>query len=161
MLGYAPGELVGKPTRTLFGSAQSWRAVGEDTYARLRNKGIIEDDARLATKDGKSLWCRSLGRAIDDANPEAGAIFAISDAQERRTAELALRESEAMYRNLVETSNDLIWSVDIEGRWTYLNGAAVRRIWGAAAADMLGQPFSASLATEVRERDLVVFGRIF
>ncbi len=157
MLGYAAGELAGKPSRLLYGSEKSWKTVGTDTYARLAAGGIIEDDTRMVRKDGTTIWFHSLGRALDPANPQAAAIFAFSDAQDRRAAERALRESEEMYRNLVETSNDLIWSVDREGRWTYLNGAAVRRIWGGEAADMLGRAFSDSLAAEVRERDLAVF----
>ena len=161
MLGYEPGELAGKPTRFLYGSDRSWKAVGTDTYARLAGGGVIEDDTRMVRKDGTPVWCRSLGRALDAGNPEAAAIFAFSDAQDRRAAERALRESEEMYRNLVETSNDLIWTIDREGRWTYLNGAAVRRIWGGEASDMLGRPFSDSLTGEVRERDKAVFNGIF
>jgi diguanylate cyclase (GGDEF)-like protein/PAS domain S-box-containing protein len=161
MLGYGPGELVGRPTRVMFGSTKSWDAVGRDSYERMRDGGIIEDDVRLARKDGMPLWSRSLGRAVDSVNPFASAIFAFTDAQERRIAERALRDSEEMYRNLVETSNDLIWSLDLEGCWTYLNGSAVRRIWGGDAAEMLGQPFHASLASGVRERDRAVFQRVF
>ncbi len=72
----------------------------------------------------------------------------------------ALRASEAMYRNLVETSNDLIWSVDAAGRWTYLNPAAVQRIYGCQPGELLGREFREVLAQEVRERDLALFGRI-
>ncbi len=161
MLGYAPGELAGKPTRFLYGSAKSWETVGADTYSRLAGGGILEADTRMVRKDGTPVWCRSLGRALDAARPESAAIFAFSDAEDRRAAERALRASEEMYRSLVETSNDLIWSIDLTGCWTYLNAAAVRRIWGGEAADMLGRPFSDSLADEVRERDKVVFNAIF
>jgi diguanylate cyclase (GGDEF)-like protein/PAS domain S-box-containing protein len=161
MLGYGPGELVGQPTRLLYRSAEAWDAVGKDTYGRLSEGGIVEYDVQLVRKDGSLTWCRSFGRAVDAGNPQASAIFAFADAQESRAAERALRDSEEMYRNLVETSNDLIWSLDLEGRWTYLNGAAVRRIWGGEAAEMLGQPFHASLEGAVRERDCAVFGRVF
>ena len=161
MLGYGPGELVGRPTREIYSSGRSWGAVGKESYERLRGGGIIDDDVRLARKDGSLLWCRGLGHSVDVGNPQGSAIFAFSDIQERRAAERALRDSEAMYRNLVETSNDLIWSIDREGRWTYLNGAAVRRIWGGEAAEMLGQPFHASLAGAVRERDCAVFRQVF
>lgn len=160
MLGYAPGALAGVSTRGLYRSENAWNRVGSDTYERLRSGGIIEQDARLARKDGTPLWCRVLGRALDPGRPEAAAIFTFSDVQDRRTAETALRHSEALYRNLVETSNDLIWSCDRAGLWTYLNPDAVRRIWGGEAADMIGQPFSATLAPAVRERDIAVFRQV-
>ena len=74
--------------------------------------------------------------------------------------ESALRKSEAMYRNLVETSNDLIWSVDAEGRWTYLSPAAARRIYGCEPARAARPRIQGVLAQEVSERDVAIFRRI-
>ena len=75
-------------------------------------------------------------------------------------AEQALRRSEALYRSLVETSNDLVWSCDLEGRWTYLNPAAARRIYDGKAADLVGTPLQELTAPELRERDAAVFARV-
>ena len=52
----------------------------------------------------------------------------------------ALRRSELTYRTLVESSRDLIWSVDLNGRWSFLNGAA-RTIYGYDPAEMIGRSF--------------------
>ncbi len=160
MLGYEPGELAGRSTRMLYHSEAAWRAVGRDVYAHLGEGGIVERDARLVRKDGSRLWCRALGRVIRPDAPQEAAIFAFADADARVAAERALRASEAMYRNLVETSNDLVWSVDAAGNWTYLNPASVRRIYGCEASELLGAPFADMLAPEVRERDHAVFRRL-
>jgi diguanylate cyclase (GGDEF)-like protein/PAS domain S-box-containing protein len=159
MLGYAPGELAGRPARVFYPSDEAWRGAGR-MYEQLRNGGIFEGDGPLARKDGARLWCRALARAINPDAPQEAAIVVFSDISERRVAELALRRSEALYRSLVETSNDLVWSIDAEGRWSYLNPAAVRRIYGCKASDLLGQPLHDLPAPELRERDMAVFGRV-
>ena len=60
-------------------------------------------------------------------------------AEKRRIIQLLI-ESEGRYRDLVETSHDLIWQTDAEGRFTYLNAAA-NEIFGLAPPDLLGRCF--------------------
>lgn len=65
-----------------------------------------------------------------------------------------------LYRTVLETSGELIWSLDREGRWTSLNPLAARRIYGREAAELLGRPFTELVARELRERDYAVFQRV-
>ncbi|HEY9653776.1 MAG TPA: PAS domain S-box protein [Coleofasciculaceae cyanobacterium] len=60
---------------------------------------------------------------------------------ERKQAEAAIVQSERNYRELVETSQDIIWSVDEQGNFTFIN-SAVKRIFGYEPEEMLGRPFS-------------------
>jgi len=159
MLGYAPGELNGRDARTLYRSEKSRRAADQG-YEGLRDGGVVEGELELVRKDGSALWCRLLSRAVNPRSPEESVIAVFTDVTERRAAERALRASEALYRSLVETTNDLVWSVDREGRWTYLNPEASRRIYGAAATELLGRPWHALAAPPLRERDVAVFERV-
>ncbi|OGA24717.1 MAG: hypothetical protein A3I02_02090 [Betaproteobacteria bacterium RIFCSPLOWO2_02_FULL_67_26] len=60
-------------------------------------------------------------------------------AEKRRIIQLLL-DSENRYRDLVETSHDLIWTTDAQGRFTYLNAAA-QAIFGLAPKDLIGRCF--------------------
>jgi diguanylate cyclase (GGDEF)-like protein/PAS domain S-box-containing protein len=159
MLGYGPDELNGQSSRMLYPSDDVWRAAGEG-YGVLRGGAVHEGEMKLRRKDGAVLYCQVVARATDPEAPQRSAIVTYIDISERHAAELALRKSEAMFRNLVETSNDLIWSVDLAGRWTYLSPDAVRRIYGCEPGEMLGREFRETIAQEVTERDLAVFTRI-
>jgi diguanylate cyclase (GGDEF)-like protein/PAS domain S-box-containing protein len=65
-----------------------------------------------------------------------------------------------LLRDLVETSGELIWSLDLEGRWTYLNAAAVR-FYGRQPGELIGRPFAELVARGLQERDQAVFSRVF
>jgi len=59
--------------------------------------------------------------------------------EKRRIIQLLL-ESESRYRDLVETSHDLIWTTDGDGRFTYLNNGAID-IFGTAPRELMGRCF--------------------
>ena len=59
--------------------------------------------------------------------------------EKRRIIQLLL-ESESRYRDLVETSHDLIWTTDALGRFTYLNNGCVD-IFGLQQKDLIGRCF--------------------
>ncbi len=59
--------------------------------------------------------------------------------EKRRIVQL-LVDSEQRYRDLVETSHDLIWATDALGRFTYLNNAA-QDIFGLPPKALLGRCF--------------------
>jgi diguanylate cyclase (GGDEF)-like protein/PAS domain S-box-containing protein/excisionase family DNA binding protein len=60
-------------------------------------------------------------------------------AEKQRIIQLLL-DSEHRYRDLVETSHDLVWTTDPQGRFTYLNNAA-REIFGLSPHELSGRCF--------------------
>ena len=71
----------------------------------------------------------------------------LTAALRRKQVEEALRESQARYQNLVETSHDLIWSVDAEGKITFLNRAA-KEIYGYEPEELIGHSFTEIMDSE-------------
>jgi PAS domain S-box-containing protein len=87
------------------------------------------------------------------------AVHLAGIALESKRAHEALRQSEKQYRDLVETSNDLIWSVDAEGRCTFVNRGAAQRILGYEPEEILGHPFTEFMVPERAQQDVETFAR--
>jgi PAS domain S-box-containing protein len=64
-----------------------------------------------------------------------------NDITQRKTSMDELRRNESKYRTLVETSHDVIWSVDNESRVTFMSPAAMR-IYGYEPRELLGRPLT-------------------
>jgi len=71
----------------------------------------------------------------------------------------ALKKSESLFQDLVETTQDLIWQCDAEGRYIYLN-PAWEEVFGYKAEEMLGKKFTDFQTAEWAERDLKEFRRL-
>ena len=76
-----------------------------------------------------------------------------------KLSEEKLRNSELLYHSLVETSQDLIWRCDAEGRYTFLN-PAWEHTFGYELDEMLGKKFSDFQTPEDGRRDQIEFNRL-
>ncbi len=65
-------------------------------------------------------------------------------------------ENEKLYKDLVQSSQNLIWKCDLEGNFIFLN-SAWENTHGYKIEEMLGRPFSDFQRPEVFERDVVEF----
>ncbi len=73
--------------------------------------------------------------------------------------EAALKNSESQYRHLVETSQDMIWSVDIDGLITFVN-PAVKQIYGYEPQEMIGRALIDFISPTQVAQDKVVFEHV-
>jgi PAS domain S-box-containing protein len=153
-LGYSPEELLSRPFLDFIHEddrARSARELGR--LQRGENTIVIDFENRYRHKDGSYRWL--LWNAY--VSSEDGLIYGVGrDITDRKRSEERLRESERKYRDLVETSSDLIWSVDKGGRFTFVNRAA-RRIYGYEPEEMLGRPIADFETDEQRVKDEEAF----
>jgi PAS domain S-box-containing protein len=142
MFGYPAAEIVGQPLDRLIPAR--YREVHR---SHIRSFGETGATARSMGKLGNISGLRASGEdfsaeaSISQLEIDGEKLFTVilRDVTERKVVERALHESESKYRNLVESSSDLIWSTDAEGRITFIN-EAVRRIYGYEPEEMLGRP---------------------
>jgi PAS domain S-box-containing protein len=130
-------------------------AAQRDYLERRVQHYIIE--YRLRCKDGSYKWIMSRGQAVwDERGVAVRFIGSMTDISDRKQAEAALSESEKKYRNLVEASQDIIWSLDAEGRYTFVN-RAVKHIYGYDPEEMLGRLFVDFMPPQQAAKDQKVF----
>ncbi|MEA5603731.1 PAS domain S-box protein [Nostoc sp. UHCC 0252] len=78
---------------------------------------------------------------------------------EHLLVEAALKKSETQYRHLVETSQDMIWSVDIDGLITFVN-PAVKQIYGYEPQEMIGRNLTDFISPKQIIQDKAAFERV-
>ena len=84
---------------------------------------LFECEYRVRKKDGSWAWLLDRGRVVArtaEGRP-ARVIGVHSDITSRREADLALRESEARFRNMADHAPVILWVTDPSGRATFLN----------------------------------------
>jgi len=96
---------------------------------------------RIKTKDGHLRWVEDRKTSIfSEKGNFLGIDGAVFDITERKRNEVALRESEKKFRDLVEDINEVIYSIDAKGIVSYIS-PAVRRFFGYEPKNIIGKSY--------------------
>ena len=94
-------------------------------------------EERALTKDG-FRWQAWLNTAILNKDNQVEAIIAVGrDINDQKKIELALKKSEKQFRDLFNSITDLIYTQDMEGRFTSVN-PAMQRLFGYDMDEFIG-----------------------
>ena len=158
VMGIPSGEFGGKMEAFLEGVHPDDRAeVRERLAATLKRGEQFVHEFRTLDRDGTVRHLRSQAKLSRDEFGWPTRLYGTSqDVTARTLAVQELMQSEQKYRDLVETSNELIWSVDLQGRLSFVN-QAVREVYGYEPEEVLGQIFTVLLAPEKIDVDWKVF----
>jgi PAS domain S-box-containing protein len=80
-----------------------------------------------------------------------GRLIVVRDISKEVQAQKALFESEAKYRNLVESTKDWVWVIDVKGRHTYSN-QAIRDLLGYEVDELINISAFSIMHPDDRER---------
>ncbi|WP_162924308.1 PAS domain S-box protein [Rubrobacter indicoceani] len=132
--------------------------VGQTLYAdpddrerfaeRVRRFGEVTGyEVKMVRKDGSEVWVSLAGRALADENGEfAGFEGTTEDISARRAAEEARRESEAIYRSVVENASEGIFVIEVGSQRILEANDFLRRSLGYSAADLAGMTLAELIA---------------
>lgn len=120
----------------------------------LRRHGHVTDfEAQLTSDEGKSFWVM-LSAALTTFDGKPAAFVSFNDITERKHIEQALRDSERHYRLLAENAFDVIWTMDLQGNFTYVS-PSVERLRGYTVDEVMQQTADQALTPESAQRAAV------
>ncbi|HEX6125602.1 MAG TPA: PAS domain S-box protein [Pyrinomonadaceae bacterium] len=96
-----------------------------------KSRVTLEVNSTVIVKDGEPTAVQGIARDVTD----------------RKQAEAALKESESRFRDLFENANDLIYTHDLQGKFTSLNRAG-ERITGYSREEAVNMQISQVVAPE-------------
>ena len=133
MLGYNLDEIIG---RSLFDFLDEEGKSVTRSNMKKRRQGIDQVfEFRLVRKDGTSFWVLVSSKALLEKDGRfAGSMSMLTDITERKEAEEKIKR----LANIVESSNDAIITISLEGIVTSWNKGA-EQIYGFMAEEVLGK----------------------
>ena len=131
MLGYEVEELLGRPSHSIWHHTKPDGSTYPEEecliYTTYRNGAVHRVSNEVFwSKDGTGFPVEYVSTPIYDQGRVAGAVLTFADITDRKQSEDMLRESEDRYRDLVEHSQELICTHDLEGRLLSVNPWAAR-----------------------------------
>lgn len=145
--GYAAADVIGKNPRILNSGLTGesvfqamWQALGQghtwtgEFINRRKDGGIFCEEAHIAP--------------VFDKDGTITQYVAVKlDISERKRTQEELRLSEERHRMLADNASDVIWTMDLEGRFTYVS-PSVEKLRGYTAAEVMQQTLSEVLTPE-------------
>lgn len=118
----------------------------KDDQKVLEGNDLFIDGSVKDTK-GNTIFFKNRQFRIDqsDGTKLIGGISL--DVTREKQAEIELKESEEKYRTMIETSNDLIWIINLEGNFTFINKKA-EETTGYTKDEWLGQSYKPLILEE-------------
>jgi PAS domain S-box-containing protein len=133
--GYSRDEVIGRTAGDL-GIFADLTEYGRFVSAIREHQAVKGMELKCRIKTGGIRTCRfSSGVILMGGRPYI--LSSVEDVTERRNAEEALRESEEKFRSLIETSPDIIWEIDLQGKFRYVS-PMVTTVMGYSPEELAG-----------------------
>ena len=151
LLGISPEQRQGR-------EVWQWVHPEELPYVRSRRQDLLRGGAgtrvrvqmRLRHRDGSWRWTDCWATNLLEEPGVRAVVISSRDISHLKGVETDLRDSEERYRGLVEDASDIVFSTDLEGHFTSVNGMG-ERISGYGREELVGAPLLKYAAAESHE----------
>ena len=129
---------------------EDWPRVSESLNLHLAGKlPTFEVEYRIMNKSGDWQWALARGNvsAVDEEGKPTRMAGVFADITERKKTEEGLRNSEDKYRFLAEHASDLIWTLDLNLRTTFVT-PSVEKVLGFTPEERMLQQVEDQLTPE-------------
>jgi len=160
LMGYSRNEMSGQDFRIYLD--QTCRDLVVNNYL-LRQSGAPAPssyEACIIRKDGSKIFVEISSSVISSLKGEKQTVAQILDITDRKKAEIALRESEAKYRSILENIEEVFYEVNLKGDITYVNDAA-EKLLGYTREELIGLNNRAYTTLETAKRMFNIFNRVY
>ncbi|SFR80996.1 PAS domain S-box-containing protein/diguanylate cyclase (GGDEF) domain-containing protein [Mitsuaria sp. PDC51] len=165
LFGYAPGELLGQPTRQLYLDEASFREVGEAAYPAIESGRRYRQQLRMRRKDGTPVWIDLSGASVS-GNESLWMMIDVSALKESEATarHLAVHDALTGLPNRVRFTERLAGALTLLGErvglvavcWVDLDGfKELNDQFGHEAGDVVLRVVAQRLQAGVRNHDLV------
>ena len=115
-----PDEIIGKTDYDFYNKELAEKYRGDDK--RILESGKTEYIKEKYIQNGQEGVIQTVKTPIKDEKGKKNGILGIFwDITEHTQIEEALKESEERYRTIIEYSNDMIWTLDTQGHYQFVN----------------------------------------
>jgi len=137
MFGYAEHEAVGREINELI-VPPAEHDRGWMLQKSVLDGDVVAADLRRLTKSGQELAVLASAAVVNREDGTRGIVVLYEDVSERRRAEARIREAEAHFRQLLDSSGEGIYGVDVEGHISFFNPEA-SNLTGFTLPEVLGK----------------------
>jgi diguanylate cyclase (GGDEF)-like protein/PAS domain S-box-containing protein len=136
LLGRSRESLIGQDDFSIVPLEHAQRIRAYDQAALAGDEPVVYETDTVLNAQRRWLLVRKTRLVRSDGAMAVVTVF--TDMTQRRSMELALRESEKRFRDFTTAASEFVWENDLDGRFQYVS-ERVQSVWGYAEAEMLGR----------------------